>query len=323
VEELAGADEAAGTAEAGETGETAGAAGPAGAGPDGAADDAARQIWSAVAELFFSAENQERFVGTADQLGLSPPMLKALAELEPGEGRPMRSLAEDWGCDASFVTVIVDGLEQHGYAERRVAAHDRRVRTVELTGEGVAAREWALGQVYGPRQGFWALTPDERVTLARLIRKLADAQAAFDAQFLSSGRARAFKHLGHAGHRGLRARLQHAMGPAQAAADDGAGGDAGESWRDHFSAQREELRRLRDELSRVRDEVRAQARRTAEDARPTGDDVAAAVGVPGGEDLAADLVGQVVDEVAAVADRAQAVEAEVKAQVRGQPRPPG
>ncbi len=90
---------------------------------------------------------------------------------------------------------------------------------------------------------------------------------------------------------------------------------------------------MRDELSRVRDEVRAQAQRAAEGAGgpvpgaaaagATGDDAAALAGVPGGEDVAADLVGQVVDEIAAVADRAQAVEAEVKAQVRGQARPPG
>ena len=55
----------------------------------------------ALADLFFSAENQQRFHGTADELGLTLPMLKALLELEPGSGLSMRSLAEMWNCDAS------------------------------------------------------------------------------------------------------------------------------------------------------------------------------------------------------------------------------
>jgi DNA-binding MarR family transcriptional regulator len=276
--------------------------------------ETAKQIWSAIAALFMSAENQERFVGTADELGLSPPMLKALVELEPGESRPMRSLAEDWGFDASFVTVIVDGLEQGGYADRRVAEHDRRVKTVELTDKGVEAREWALGEVFGPRRGFWDLTPDERVTLAELLGKLADAQAVHDRALLDSGRARAFRHVGH-GHRGLKARAHLLATKARAGAGavetaEGAEtaeiaeiADEGgpESWREHLAAHREELRHLRDELSRFRDEIRAQA----------GGPVAGEA-----SDDADDILDEVVDEV-------EAVEAEVKAQLKGGARPPG
>jgi DNA-binding MarR family transcriptional regulator len=264
---------------------------------------AAKQIWSAVAELFMSAENQDRFVGTADQLGLSPPMLKALVELEPGESRPMRSLAEDWGFDASFVTVIVDGLEQGGYADRRVAEHDRRVKTVELTDKGVEAREWALGEVFGPRQGFWDLTSDERVALAELIRKLADAQAVHDRELLESGRGRAFRHSGH-GHRGLHRGLHR--GP-KAQAEGGGPEPASESWRDHLAAHREELRRLRDELSHFRDEVRAQV---------------GGAGTPGGANRDR-VIDDMVDELSAAAEHAEAVEAEAKAQLKSRARPPG
>jgi DNA-binding MarR family transcriptional regulator len=273
------------------------------------AEETAKEIWSAIAELFFSAENQDRFVGTADELGLSPPMLKALVELEPGESRPMRSLAEDWGFDASFVTVIVDGLEQAGYADRRVAEHDRRVKTVELTDDGVAAREWAVGQVYGPRSGFWDLTADERVTLAQLIRKLADAQAVHDRKLLESGRARGFKHAGHGGHRGLKAR-------AQVLAARGRAGNGRESLRDHLAAHREELRRLRDELSRFRAEVQAQAGSPGHPGSPgvEGDASGSA------DDLLEEAVDQVVDQVV---DEVSAVEAEVKAQLKGRGRSPG
>jgi DNA-binding MarR family transcriptional regulator len=282
----------------------------------------AKQIWSAIAELFMSAENQDRFVGTADELGLSPPMLKALVELEPGESRPMRSLAEDWGFDASFVTVIVDGLEQGGYADRRVAEHDRRVKTVELTDKGVEAREWALGEVFGPRGGFWDLAPDERVTLAELLGKLAAAQAVHDRALRDSGRARGFKHGGH-GHRGLKARAQllaarargQGEGAEAAQAAESAEGGGPEAWRDHLAAHREELRRLRDELSRFRDEVRAQA-----GGGPGPDAPGAATG---GDGVLGEMVDEVVDEVSAAAEHAEAVEAEVKAQLKGRARPPG
>jgi DNA-binding MarR family transcriptional regulator len=293
-------------------------------------EETARQIWSAIAELFMSAENQHRFVGTADELGLSPPMLKALVELEPGESRPMRSLAEDWGFDASFVTVIVDGLEQGGYADRRVAEHDRRVKTVELTDKGVEAREWALGEVFGPRKGFWDLTPDERVTLAELLGKLAGAQAVHDRELLDSGRARGFKHAGQ-GHRGLRARAQQlaARARAQAAerggpagAGEGSEGSGPEPWRDHLAAHREELRRLRDELSRFRDEVRAQA---AGGHGPDSPGQAGGADGDGGDggDRVLGVVDEVVDELTAAAEQAEAVEAEVKAQLKGGARPPG
>jgi DNA-binding MarR family transcriptional regulator len=56
-------------------------------------------------------------------------------------------------CDASFVTVVVDGPELRGLVERQVADYDRRIETVELTAEGVATRERALDAVYAPRAG--------------------------------------------------------------------------------------------------------------------------------------------------------------------------
>lgn len=244
-------------------------------------------MWRAIADLFFSAENQQRFMEAADELGLSPPMLKSLTELLPGEGEPMGSLAEQWGCDASFVTVVVDGLEQAGYARRLVAPHDRRVKTVELTDEGVAAREQALERLYSPRSGFWDLEPDERTTLAALLRKLADAQALHDDEVIASGRAQGWRHrVGpQVGHRG--------RGPG-GGRGGGRGAGGGERWRDHLDAHREELRHLRDELSRVRDEVRAQARRPVDELKAAKAEVKSEV---------------------------KAATAEVKAQLKGRDRP--
>jgi DNA-binding MarR family transcriptional regulator len=217
--------------------------------------EVATEIAQAITQLFFSAENQQRFHGTAEELGLTLPMLKSLLGLEPGDSSPMRSLAEQWGCDASFVTVIVDGLEQRGLVERRIADYDRRIKTVELTDAGVKARQQALEAVYGPRAGFRALSPAERGTLAELLRKLADAQAAYDEELLREPEARA------AMRRFTQLRTREFRGRADADVPAGSG------WRAHLEQHREELRRLKLELDRVRAEVKAQARRPADEAK--------------------------------------------------------
>ncbi len=231
-------------------------------------EEAARLITQAVAELFFSPENQSKFIGTADELGITPPMLKSLLEIEPGEAVPMRSLADRWGCDASFVTVVVDGLESCGYVRRQVAPHDRRIKTVDLTAAGVDARTTATAAVYGPRAGFDALTASEQVTLARLLTKMAEAQADYDDMLVDRPDVRASVRRG-AGQRTreFRARDWHRGG--------GEAPGTGGGWRQQFEAHKEELRHLREELLRVRDEVRAQARRPVDEAKVAKDGVKA------------------------------------------------
>lgn len=217
-------------------------------------EDTARQITQAVAELFFSAENQATFMDTAAELGLTPPMLKGMLELEPGEAVPMRHLADRWGCDASFVTVVVDGLEGRGFAERRVAPHDRRIKAVELTPEGVEARERAVHAVYGPRAGFDALSEREQVTLAKLLTKMAEAQAAHDAELLARPDVRASVRRATA----QRTREFRGRDNRMHAATEG-------GWREHLEVHREELRYLREELARMRDDLRSQMRGPVDD----------------------------------------------------------
>jgi MarR family transcriptional regulator, organic hydroperoxide resistance regulator len=235
--------------------------------------DVAKAVTKALADLFFSAENQQRFHGTADELGLTLPMLKGLLALEPGSGLPMRSLAELWNCDASFVTVMVDGLERRRLVERRVVDYDRRIKTVELTPEGVATRERALDAVYAPRAGFLALTATEQAALAKLLRKMTEAQAAHDEQLLDDPEIRAgMRRAGQQRTREYRARAE--------------GRGSGSDWRAHFEQHRDELRRLTREVDRVKADMKAQARRAADDARAAKDEAKAAA-----RDAAAPLRG--------------------------------
>jgi len=95
--------------------------------------------------------------------------------LSQEEAHPMRDLAEHWGCDASYVTSLVDGLEERGFAERRPHATDRRIKTVVLTAEGAQTKAAVLARLWEPPSSFSALSEDEREQLCKLLRKLADA----------------------------------------------------------------------------------------------------------------------------------------------------
>src|SRR5579871_3599618 len=123
---------------------------------------AAREAWQCVAELFMSQEMQHRFHEACEAADLTPPQLKALISLERGPAASMRALAEGWRCDASWVTGIVDGLEQRGYVERQTHPTDRRVKVVALTPLGQKAKGRALERLYEPPASFSALTPSDQ-----------------------------------------------------------------------------------------------------------------------------------------------------------------
>jgi DNA-binding MarR family transcriptional regulator len=132
---------------------------------------AARDAWGLIADMLWSEESHRRFQDACAELQLSPPMLKALFSLEPDAPLPMGALAELLQCDASWVTTLVDGLEQRGYAERRVYPKDRRVKTLALTAEGEAAKKQAIDRLHEPPQTFGRLSTTEARQLRDLLRK--------------------------------------------------------------------------------------------------------------------------------------------------------
>ena len=104
------------------------------------------------------------FIGTSAQrakvlarLGLTPNDARALSALDVADGRTMRSLADEWGCDASNATLIIDRLEKRGLAERRGKPGDRRVKLVVLTAAGVKTRQRLLEGMYDPPPEMLAL----------------------------------------------------------------------------------------------------------------------------------------------------------------------
>jgi DNA-binding MarR family transcriptional regulator len=146
-------------------------------------DSAASEAWRYVAELWFSDETLNRFRSACQAVGLTPPQLKALVSFEPGQTQPMRALAEGWKCDASWVTGIVDGLEERGYVRRQSHPTDRRVKVVVITPLGEKAKAGALELLYEPPASLGALTVTEQGQLRDLLAKVRRAgQRAHDTQ---------------------------------------------------------------------------------------------------------------------------------------------
>jgi DNA-binding MarR family transcriptional regulator len=106
----------------------------------------AADVWKRMFDFFMSTGLRRSRV--LARMGLTPNDARALSALDVPGGRTMRSLSDEWGCDASNATWIVDRLEKRGFAERRAMAGDRRVKLVVLTAAGTKARQKLLEGMY-------------------------------------------------------------------------------------------------------------------------------------------------------------------------------
>ena len=125
--------------------------------------------------LLMEGESHGRMGQACRAVGGPPSLVKALMHLSPDEPRPMRDLADHWGCDASYVTSLADSLEEQGLAERRAHPTDRRIKTLVLTAKGADARNQVVALLREPPPAFAALTDDEQATLRDLLEKVAGA----------------------------------------------------------------------------------------------------------------------------------------------------
>jgi DNA-binding MarR family transcriptional regulator len=130
----------------------------------------ARRVWRLMFDfLMRTAPQRTRSLG---RRGLTPNDSRALAGLDAETGRTMRSLADEWECDASNATWIVDRLERFGLAERRTVPHDRRVKLVVLTAKGAKTRAELMAEFYAPPPELLELSRGELETLRRVLEKL-------------------------------------------------------------------------------------------------------------------------------------------------------
>src|ERR1700682_4072382 len=115
----------------------------------------AAEAWKRMFDFFMRTGVQRGRV--LARMGLTPNDARALSALDVPDGRTMRSLAEEWGCDASNATWIVNRLEKRGLAERRTKPGDRRVKLVVLTAAGAKARKQLLDGLFDPPPELLAL----------------------------------------------------------------------------------------------------------------------------------------------------------------------
>lgn len=140
--------------------------------------DAAREAWRTILAIMWQGEAAGRMRDVCQSIGIAPSMIKSLMHLEEDAPQAMRDLADSWGCDASYVTALIDDLEARGFAERRPHPSDRRVKTVVLTAEGAEVRRRITSRLWEPPAGFSSLSCDEQRQLCELLNKVARADAA-------------------------------------------------------------------------------------------------------------------------------------------------
>lgn len=150
---------------------------PEAAGPSAASNvssDASR-AWRSVQEMLLHGEGQNRFARSCARHDLAPSSVKALLRLSGTRPTAMRELASAFACDASYITAVVDALEQRGLATREPHPTDRRVRTVVLTERGCQVGARVLDDLSEPPAAFAALSAEEQRQLADLLEKVAAA----------------------------------------------------------------------------------------------------------------------------------------------------
>jgi DNA-binding MarR family transcriptional regulator len=127
-------------------------------------------IWSYLQPLFIH-KRDSIFEGLAKH-DLTPPHGQALTQLAAGPMR-MRDMADHLMCDASYITVVVDNLENRGLAERRPSTTDRRVKEIALTDAGRVVAADIERIMSAPPEALAALSTHDRRVLADILSTLA------------------------------------------------------------------------------------------------------------------------------------------------------
>ncbi len=130
----------------------------------------AAQAWRQIFNFVISTvEVRDRVL---ERLKLTPGDSRVLMSLNDREGRTMRSLADEWGCDASTATWMVARLADRGLAERRAVPNDRRIRLIVLTPRGTRSKRDLLAKLYAPPAPMLRLGRRDLLTLRDATAKL-------------------------------------------------------------------------------------------------------------------------------------------------------
>ena len=97
---------------------------------------------------------------------------KLLWRLEAGDTPSLKEAARRCGVDPSNLSGVVDQLTERGLVTSRPAVHDKRVRVIRLTGEGVRMRRRLLACL-AQNPTIDSLSPTQQKQLLEILREVA------------------------------------------------------------------------------------------------------------------------------------------------------
>ena len=103
----------------------------------------AEEAFERLRRIAFEGEHVERMAALGGRMKLSPGVIKTLMRLGRADGISMGEMARGIGCDPSYITALVDDLDERGLARREPSPDDRRVKIIVLTDDrpGVGGRD--------------------------------------------------------------------------------------------------------------------------------------------------------------------------------------
>jgi MarR family transcriptional regulator, organic hydroperoxide resistance regulator len=107
-----------------------------------------------------------------ESLELTYAQAKLIWRLETGDTPSVKEAARRCGVDPSNLSTVIDQLVERGLVITRPAAHDRRVRIVRLTAEGVRLRR-RLVNCLSENPTIDALSPEQQDGLLTILRGVA------------------------------------------------------------------------------------------------------------------------------------------------------
>ena len=132
----------------------------------------AREAWRQIFSFIVAtAQARDQIL---ERLQITVAESRALSSLDPTRGWPIGKLAEEWSCDPSTATWLVDRLEKRGLAERRSIPNDRRVKEVVLTEDGSRLKGKLVEALYQPPPELLALPTADLKVLSSALTLLPD-----------------------------------------------------------------------------------------------------------------------------------------------------
>jgi DNA-binding MarR family transcriptional regulator len=132
--------------------------------------DEQEELVSLLMELFARTLDHQ---GTClETLELTYSQAKLLWRLEAGDTPSLKEAARRCGVDPSNLSAVVDQLSERGLVASRPAVHDKRVRVIRLTGEGVRMRRRLVAcMAQNPSVG--SLSASQQKQLLEILREVA------------------------------------------------------------------------------------------------------------------------------------------------------